>query len=100
MRYLKPLVETRGTSRLYVFSGDVYLEATKAAIATNDFQLLMREAHYLKGSSANVGAKAMRLTVEKLEHLARNQERRGTTQLISELEEFVNRLKAFLTSRG
>ncbi len=86
--------------QIFVEDAQFHLEATKAAIATNDFQLLMREAHHLKGSSANVGAKAMRLTVEKLEHLARNQERRGTTQLISELEEFVNRLKAFLTSRG
>ncbi len=86
--------------QIFVEDAQFHLEATKAAIATNDFQLLMREAHHLKGSSANVGAKAMRLTVEQLEQLARNQERRGTTQLISELEEFVNRLKAFLTSRG
>ena len=85
--------------QIFVEDAQSHLEATKAAIAANDFEFLAREAHHLKGSSANVGAKSMRLAVEKLEHLARNQERRGTTKLLSELEEFVNRIQAFLTSR-
>jgi hypothetical protein len=41
----------------------------------------------------------MHLAAEKLEQLASNQERRGTNNLISELEEFVKRIQEFLTNR-
>jgi len=82
--------------QMFVEDTQSHLEATKAALATNDFELFEQEAHHLKGSSANVGATTMHLAAEKLEQLARRQERRGATNLISELEESVNRLKAFL----
>nr|WP_322658053.1 response regulator [Dendronalium sp. ChiSLP03b]MDZ8204342.1 response regulator [Dendronalium sp. ChiSLP03b] len=72
------------------------LEITKAAIAANDFEQLAREAHQIKGASGNVGATTMHLAAEKLEQLACNQERRGTTNLISELEEFLQRIQEFL----
>ncbi len=82
--------------QMFVEDAQSHLEVTKAAIASNDFQLFEQEAHHLKGSSANVGATTMHLAAEKLEQLARTQERRGATDLILELEHFVNRLKAFL----
>ena len=82
--------------QMFVEDAQSHLEVTKAAIASNDFQLFEQEAHHLKGSSANIGATTMHLAAEKLEQLARTQERRGTTDLILELEHSVNRLKAFL----
>jgi len=83
---------------LQIFVEDTlsHLEITKAAIAINDFQQIALEAHHLKGASANVGATSMHLAADQLEQLARNLERRGTNNLISELEEFVNRIQAFL----
>ncbi|WP_460201585.1 Hpt domain-containing protein [Scytonema sp. NUACC21] len=72
------------------------MEAAKVAIATSDFQLFAKEAHHLKGSSANVGAKAIHQIAEQLEQLARFQDFRGTSQLISQLEESIFRLQAFL----
>jgi PAS domain S-box-containing protein len=72
------------------------LEIIKAAIASDDFEQIARETHQLKGASTNIGATAMYLAADKLEQLAYNQERRGTTNLISELEEFVNRIQDFL----
>jgi CheY-like chemotaxis protein/HPt (histidine-containing phosphotransfer) domain-containing protein len=83
---------------LEIFVEDIqhHLEITKAAIAAYDFEQIAREAHQIKGASANVGAITMRLAAEKLEQLARNQERRGTTNLILELEEFVKRIQEFL----
>ncbi|MEH1967698.1 GAF domain-containing protein [Nostoc sp.] len=72
------------------------LEIIKAAIASHDFEQIAREAHHLKGASANIGATAMYLAADKLEQLTDYQELRGTTNLIPELEEFVNRIQDFL----
>ncbi|MBN3897590.1 MAG: response regulator [Nostoc sp. NOS(2021)] len=72
------------------------LEIIRAAIASDDFGQIPRETHHLKGASVNIGATAMYLAADKLEQLAYYQERRGTTNLILELEEFVNRIQDFL----
>ena len=83
---------------LQIFVEDIQprLEVIKIAIAAHDFGQIAREAHQIKGASANVGATTMHLAAEKLEQLAYNQERRGTTNFISELEEFVKRIQKFL----
>ncbi|QLE43651.1 response regulator [Nostoc sp. C052] len=73
------------------------LEVIKIAIAHNNFEQIAREAHHLKGASANIGATAMYLAADKLEQLANDQDLRGTTNLISELNEFVNCIQDFLT---
>ena len=85
---------------LQIFVEDTrsHLEVTKAAIANNDFQQIMREAHHLKGASANVGITLMRIAAEQLEQLARHQERRGSSKIISQLEGFVNRIEACANS--
>ncbi|MEH2083477.1 MAG: GAF domain-containing protein [Nostoc sp.] len=72
------------------------LEIIKAAIAADDFGQIVRETHHLKGASANIGATAMYLVAEKLEQLANDQDLKGTTNLILELEEFVNCIQYFL----
>lgn len=64
-----------------------------AAIASDDFGQIAREAHHLKGTSANVGAIAMYLASEKLEKLAYEQELRDATNLVLELKQFVNSMQ-------
>ncbi|MFN6461072.1 MAG: response regulator [Nostoc sp. DedVER02] len=83
---------------LQIFVEDMQprLEVIKIAIATHDFGKISQEAHQIKGASANIGATVMHLAAEKLEQLAYNQERRGTGNLILELEEFVKRIQEFL----
>ena len=83
---------------LQLFVEDIQprLEIIKIAIATDNFEQLAREIHQIKGATANVGATTMHLAAEKLEQLAYNQERRGTTNIISELEEFVKGIQEFL----
>ncbi|MEH2380272.1 MAG: response regulator [Nostoc sp.] len=83
---------------LQIFVEDIEprLEVVKIAIAAYDFQELALQAHQIKGASANMGATTMQLAAEKLEKFARNQERRGTTNFISELEEFIKRIQEFL----
>ncbi|MBD2564431.1 MULTISPECIES: GAF domain-containing protein [Nostoc] len=72
------------------------LEIIKAAIAAHDFGQIVREAHHLKGASANIGATAMYLAADKLEQLAYHQELRDASKLILELKEFVNCIQDFL----
>ena len=72
------------------------LEIIIAAIASHDFRQILREAHHLKGASANIGATAMYLAADKLEQLAYHQELKDTTNLILELKEFVNCIQDFL----
>ncbi|ODG98325.1 ATPase [Nostoc sp. KVJ20] len=72
------------------------LEIIKVAIASHNFGQIVREAHHLKGASANIGATAMYIAADKLEQLADYQELRGTTNLVLELEEFVNCIQEFL----
>jgi hypothetical protein len=83
---------------LQIFVEDIQprLEVIKIAIADNDYEQLAIQTHQIKGASANVGATTMHLAAEKLEQLAYNQERRGTTNLILELEEFLKCIQGFL----
>ena len=83
--------------QMFVEDTQSRLEATKAAINESDFQSFGQEAHHLKGSSSSVGAIGINLAAEKLEQLVLSKERRNAANLISELEEYVNRIQAFLT---
>ncbi|MFN6486858.1 MULTISPECIES: response regulator [unclassified Nostoc] len=83
---------------LQMFVEDIQprLELIKIAIADHDYEQIALQTHQIKGASANIGATTMHLAAEKLEQLAHHQERRGTTNLISELEEFVKYIQEFL----
>ncbi|BAY79886.1 multi-sensor hybrid histidine kinase (plasmid) [Nostoc linckia NIES-25] len=85
--------------QIFVEDIQVRIEIIKMAIAAFDFDQLAREAHQIKGASANMGITTMHHAAEKLEQLAHNQERRGTNNLISELEEFVKRIQEFLMTK-
>ncbi len=75
------------------------LEIIKVAIASHDFGQIVREAHHLKGASANIGATAMYIAADKLEQLASYQDLRGINNLVSELEEFINHIQYFLKNK-
>jgi CheY-like chemotaxis protein len=83
--------------RLFVEDSLSHLAKIKTAIPSYDFPTICKEAHQLKGSSANIGAKTMQIAAEKIEELSRQQECRGTTKLIQEIEEFIHQIQAFLT---
>ncbi|MEH2211460.1 MAG: ATP-binding protein [Nostoc sp.] len=83
---------------LQIFVEDIQprLEVIKIAIAARDFEQLALQGHQIKGASANMGVTTMHLAAEKLEQLAIDQERRGTINLIIELEDFIKRIQEFL----
>ncbi|MFN6564622.1 MAG: GAF domain-containing protein [Nostoc sp. ChiSLP01] len=85
---------------LQIFVQDIKprLEILKSAIALYDFGQIVREAHYLKGATSNIGATAIYLVIDKLEQQALQQEHKGAAKLISEIEEFVNHIQEFLAA--
>ncbi|XZF63054.1 MAG: response regulator [Gloeotrichia echinulata DVL01] len=83
---------------IFVEDSKSHVEATKAAIASYDFDKLGREAHHIKGSSGNIGATTMQQAGEKLERLSRQQQLVGTSDLVAELEAFINRIQVFLSN--
>ena len=86
---------------LQMFVEDTFshIELLKVAIAANDIQQLKREAHHLKGTSGNVGAVAMRLAAEKLEHLALIQDYQGSAKVVSGLEESIKHIQSCLINK-
>lgn len=55
-----------------------------------NYEVLAREAHTLKGASANVGAKKMSILSEKLQRLGQEKSSTGAAELIDELKtEFI-----------
>ncbi|MEH2258281.1 response regulator [Nostoc sp.] len=86
---------------LQIFVEDIQprLELIKIAIADHDFEQIALQGHQIKGASANMGVRTMHLAAEKLEQLAINQERRGTNNLIVELEDFVKCIQEFLNCK-
>jgi PAS domain S-box-containing protein len=83
---------------LQIFIEDIQprIELIKIAIATHDFEEVSLQTHQIKGASANMGVTTMYLAAERLEQLAHQQERRGSTNFILDLEEFVKRIQDFL----
>jgi histidine phosphotransfer protein HptB len=82
----------------------IFLEDTPQRIAELDQSLaagdaakFTRAAHSIKGSSANLGALALRGAAEKLEHHARTQGLDGVTGLIGEIKSEFARANAELS---
>ncbi|MGB3206369.1 MAG: Hpt domain-containing protein [Crinalium sp.] len=84
--------------QMFVEDTQIHIDAVKEAIEQNDLHQLEREAHHIKGASANVGAKPMQLAAQKLEQMV-HQQQEPSIDIVSELEEFLNQITEFLNNR-
>lgn len=82
--------------QMYVETIPSYLEAIQAAIAANDAQTVEREAHFIKGSSANLGAIAVERLASTLEQQARLGDLQGAADLLAELTTVFNRIQTLI----
>jgi HPt (histidine-containing phosphotransfer) domain-containing protein len=85
--------------QLFVEDSYAHLAMLQSAIAEQNFQQIEQEAHHIKGASANVGATPMEAIASQLEQQARQHQLQSTTSFLSELEQFLRKLKAFVTSQ-
>lgn len=85
---------------LTVFLEDsfIYLKEIKTALAQKDWVTLARYAHQIKGSSATVAIKIMPELAASLEHQAKEQQLLDAEQLITQLEQILERVQAFVSN--
>lgn len=72
------------------------LEQIRLAIPVNNFEIIMQQAHRLKGASANVGVRLMPEVAAQLEQQARDENLAGVTEKLEALESQLKRVKAFV----
>ena len=84
--------------QMFVEDAQTHIDAVKEAVEENDWQKLGREAHHIKGASANVGAKPMQLAAEKLEQMV-HQQQEGFSDVLLELEAFLHQIEELLNSK-
>ncbi len=71
---------------IYIEDTPKRLEELRAGLASGDIASFARAAHTIKGSSANVGAMALRGVSERLEMMARSTGLSGVEPLIADCE--------------
>ncbi len=84
--------------QMFVEDAQTHIDEVKEAVEQNDWQKLGREAHHLKGASANVGAIPMQLAAQKLEERV-HQQQAGFSDILSDLETFLHKIEEFLNSK-
>ena len=84
--------------QMFVEDAQTHIDAVKEAVEQNDWQTLGREAHHLKGASANVGATPMQLSAQKLEEMV-HQQQAGFSDVLSDLEGFLHKIEEFVNSK-
>jgi PAS domain S-box-containing protein len=85
---------------IFLEDAQVYLDQLKNALSCNDFMTLAHRAHQLKGSSATVAVYKMPELAAQLEHQAQAHQLSNVSGLISELEQILERIQAFLVQEG
>ena len=72
------------------------LEQIRLAIPVNNFEIIVQQAHRLKGASANVGVRLIPEVAAQLERQAREENLTGATEKLEVLESQLERVKAFV----
>ena len=81
---------------IFVEDTQLHLDALKHAIVTQDFVTIAQETHHVKGASANIGAVPMQAAALKLEQQAKLDQLEGADQLCQELQNFLDRIRAYV----
>lgn len=71
--------------QIFIQDCHAHLQAMKVAIGQGDPWKVEQEAHYIKGASANVGAKVLQATAARLEKQAHNHYLEEATELVESI---------------
>jgi HPt (histidine-containing phosphotransfer) domain-containing protein len=86
---------------LYAEDSPRRLDTIRGALAAGDLEALRRAAHCLKGSSASLGARLVKMLCEKLERSSGSEWRQAGEILLARLErELARAVLAFAYERG
>ncbi|MEW6491179.1 MAG: response regulator [Cyanobacteriota bacterium] len=78
----------------FVKNAGIFLAEAKQALAEKDGVTLANKAHQIKGGSASVAVQSMSEIASKLHHQAQANNLEGADELITQLEELLEQLKA------
>ncbi|NJN56317.1 MAG: response regulator [Leptolyngbyaceae cyanobacterium SL_5_9] len=85
--------------QVFVEDSQIHLEALKRAIANREIWEVEQAAHHIKGASANVGAKIMQAAAEQLEQQARQNQIQTPDRFLTEIEQSLNQIQAFVQAK-
>jgi HPt (histidine-containing phosphotransfer) domain-containing protein len=74
-----------------------HLELLRTNIAIADFKKIEQEAHYIKGSTASIGAKGLEALAGRLEEQAQDQQIEDMDDLMLKIEQGFSQLRALIT---
>ncbi len=78
----------------------LHIEDLRQSVTNGDAKAIAHEAHYIKGASANVGARRLATLAKELEQLAREQNLTDVmTHLVEQMAIEVANLQAYLELR-
>ncbi|HEY9640779.1 MAG TPA: response regulator, partial [Coleofasciculaceae cyanobacterium] len=82
--------------RMFTQDCQVHLESLYEAIAANDLSQVEQCAHYMKGASANIGAKIIEGVAAQLERQAHQKQLEMTDALLAELNSSLQQIQGFI----
>ena len=82
--------------QIFVEDTEAYLEELKQGLSVNDVVKVSRQAHTIKGASGNVGVTSMQEVAAELERQARMESLEDAPELVAELEELLDAVRAFV----
>ena len=81
---------------MFLNDGPQKVQAVAAGLADRDFERMERAAHSLKGSSGNLGARALQDTCEQLQQATRRRDLARSQQLEPQLQQHFEQARTAL----
>jgi HPt (histidine-containing phosphotransfer) domain-containing protein len=78
----------------------IHIADLRQAVVDRDATAIANEAHYIKGSSANLGMIGIATLAKKIEQIAREQLRADPTALVEQMAIDIGRLETYLATRN
>jgi len=82
---------------LFVEDAKIHIDAAAVATKNQNYKALEREAHHLKGSSANVGAQLIQGLAYTIEQQSLQHSIEGVPEKIIELQSYLTEIEAFIS---
>jgi HPt (histidine-containing phosphotransfer) domain-containing protein len=86
--------------QVYIEDVSQRLEKVREAIVSNDWAIIMAEAHHLKGSSSNVGAWQLQILAGHLEKLDQDQDSVKALGIITDMSVKIQAVELFITEKA
>ena len=84
---------------IFMEDAPLFVEDIKKALATEDYELLERRYHQLKGSSASIAMFELSTIAEKLENQGNNKKIEDSGDVVKQMEGMLKQIQLFLDAK-